>query len=144
MRILILMEFRFKFISDKNNKVESIRIDKWLWAVRLFKTRNIAAEACKGGKVKIYDKAVKPSREVKVGDLISIQQTPIIKEIKVLQIIKNRVSAKLALESVEDVTPKAEYDKLKMMNELNYERRDRGIGRPTKKERRSIGKLKKI
>lgn len=138
------MVFRYKSISDKNNKVESIRIDKWLWAVRLFKTRNIAAEACKGGKVKIDEKAVKPSRDIKVGDLISIQQTPIIKEVKVLQIIKNRVSAKLAVDSVEDITPKEEYDKLKMMNELNYERRDRGVGRPTKKERRTIGKLKKI
>ncbi len=138
------MVFRYKSISDKNNKVESIRIDKWLWAVRLFKTRNTAAEACKGGKVKIDGKVVKPSRDIKVGDLISIQQTPIIKEVKVLQIIKNRVSAKLAVESVEDITPKEEYDKLKMMNELNYERRDRGVGRPTKKERRTIGKLKKI
>ncbi|MCP4553412.1 MAG: RNA-binding S4 domain-containing protein [Bacteroidetes bacterium] len=138
------MVFRYKSISDKNNKVESIRIDKWLWTVRLFKTRNIAAEACKGGKVKIDGKVVKPSRDIKVGDLISIQQTPIIKEVKVLQIIKNRVSAKLAVESVEDITPKEEYDKLKMMNELNYERRDRGAGRPTKKERRTIGKLKKI
>lgn len=120
----------------------SIRIDKWLWAVRIFKTRTLAADACKGGKVKIEDKVVKASRDVKVGDEITIQQGPIIKTVRVTQIIKNRVSAKLAVESVEDLTPESEYDKLKFMHELNYERRDRGTGRPTKKDQRIISKLK--
>lgn len=120
----------------------SIRIDKWLWAVRVFKTRTQAADACKGGKVKMEDKTVKASRDVKVGDEISIQRGPITKTVKVTQIIKNRVSAKLAVESVKDLTPQSEYDKLKFMHELNYERRDRGIGRPTKKDQRTLSKLK--
>jgi len=124
--------------------LETIRIDKWLWAVRLFKTRSIASDACRGGKIKIDGQIVKPSREVKIGDLILIQQNPIIKTVKVRQIIKNRVSAKLAIDAVEDLTPAEEYAKLKLMNELNYERRDRGIGRPTKRDRRDINRLKDI
>lgn len=120
----------------------SIRIDKWLWAVRIFKTRTLAADACKGGKVKIEDKTVKASRDVKVGDEITIQQGPITKTVSVTQVIKNRVSAKLAIESVEDLTSDSEYNKLKLMHELNYEWRDRGAGRPTKKDQRIISKLK--
>jgi len=135
--------FQFKSTSEKNN-LETIRIDKWLWAVRLFKTRSIASDACRGGKIKIDGQIVKPSREVKIGDLILIQQNPIIKTVKVRQIIKNRVSAKLAIDAVEDLTPAEEYAKLKLMNELNYERRDRGIGRPTKRDRRDINRLKDI
>ena len=124
--------------------MNNIRIDKWLWAVRVFKTRSLAAEACKAGRVTIDDKPVKPSREVKIGDIISVRINPIVKTVKVIQLIKNRVSAKLAVDSCEDLTPKEEYDKLKMTRELNYEIRDRGVGRPTKKERRIITKLKKL
>lgn len=120
----------------------SIRIDKWLWAVRIFKTRTLAADACKGGKVKIADKQVKASRDIKVGDEIRIHQGVYSKTVKVTQVIKNRVSAKLAVDAVEDLTPQSEYDKLKMLHEVNYERRDRGIGRPTKKDQRTISKLK--
>ncbi len=120
-----------------------IRIDKWLWAVRLYKTRSLAADACKAGKVKIDGQAVKASREIKVGEVISIQQTPIVKTVEVKNIIKNRVGAKLVADNMIDLTPEEEYNKLKLMNELNYEKRDRGIGRPTKKERRDIDQLKK-
>ncbi len=122
--------------------MESTRIDKWLWTVRLFKSRSISTEACKSGKVKIEGKNIKPSKDVKIGDLITVQQNPIIKTVKVKQILKNRVSATLAALAMEDLTSTEEYNKLKLMRELNYERRDHGLGRPTKKDRREIEKLK--
>ena len=121
-----------------------LRIDKWLWAVRIFKTRNQAADACKAGKVKIDGSNVKPSREIKINDIITVQIGALTKTIKVTGIIKNRVSAKLAVDYVEDLTPEEEYEKLKLMKEVNFEKRDRGVGRPTKKERRIITKLKKF
>jgi ribosome-associated heat shock protein Hsp15 len=121
-----------------------LRIDKWLWAVRIFKTRNQAADACKAGKVKIGGSSVKPSREIKINDIITVQIGALTKTIKVTGIIKNRVSAKLAVDYIEDLTPEEEYEKLKLMKEVNFERRDSGIGRPTKKERRIITKLKKF
>ncbi len=121
-----------------------LRIDKWLWAVRIFKTRNQAADACKAGKVKIDGSNVKPSKEIKINDIITVQIGALTKTIKVTGIIKNRVSAKLAVDYVEDLTSEEEYEKLKLMKEVNFERRDRGVGRPTKKERRIITKLKKI
>lgn len=122
--------------------METIRIDKWLWTVRLFKSRSISTEACKSGKVKVDGKNIKPSKEVKIGNVITIQQNPIIKTVKVKQILKNRVSATLAAIAMEDLTSAEEYDKLKIMRELNYERRDHGLGRPTKRDRRDIEKLK--
>jgi ribosome-associated heat shock protein Hsp15 len=122
---------------------DTVRIDKWLWAVRLFKTRSQAAEACKGGKIKIDGVPVKPSREVKKGDIIAVQQQSVKKTVKVLQVAKNRVSAKLVAELMEDLTPPEELEKLEIIRQLNYERRERGAGRPTKKERRIIDKLKK-
>ncbi len=122
--------------------MESIRIDKWLWAVRLFKTRNQAADACRAGKIKINGMPVKPSREILTGDVITVQDNPITKTVEVKTVIKNRVGAKLVSENMIDHTPQEEYDKQKMMHEMNYERRDRGAGRPTKKERRTITKLK--
>lgn len=121
----------------------SIRIDKWLWAIRVFKTRSLASQACKAGKIKIEGKNVKASREVKFDDIISIQIGQLLKTIKVKGLIKNRVSAKLAVENYEDLTPAEEYEKIKVQKEVNYEYRDRGSGRPTKKERRIITKLKK-
>ncbi len=120
-----------------------VRIDKWLWAVRLFKTRSQATDACRGGKVKIEGHNVKPSRDVNIDDVIEIQLGAIKKTVKVLQIIKNRVAAKLVPELAEDQTPAEEYERLDMQRQLNHERRDHGIGRPTKKDRRDIDKLKK-
>ena len=122
--------------------MDAIRIDKWLWAVRLFKTRTQAAEACKSGKIKMDGQTVKASREIKEGDVINVHQNPIVKTVKVKGAIKNRVGAKLVAENMIDLTPQSEYDKLLMINELNYEKRDRGVGRPTKKERREITELK--
>lgn len=122
--------------------MDSIRVDKWLWAVRIYKTRSQAAEACKGGKVKMDGVNVKPSREVKVNDIINVQQAGIVKSLKVLKVHKNRVGAKLVPELMEDLTPSEEYEKLEMLRLLNSEKRDRGAGRPTKKDRRIISKLK--
>ncbi len=122
--------------------MDSIRIDKWLWALRIYKTRTQAGEACKGGKVKIDGQNAKASREVKVGDIIEIQQKGILRKVQIVKAVKNRVSAKLVPELLKDLTPAEEYEKLEMLNQLNQEKRDRGIGRPTKKDRRTISKLK--
>lgn len=124
------------------NSQPSIRIDKWLWAVRVFKTRNQASEACRGGKVKIDGNSVKPSREVRVGDVIEVQVALIKKVLRIKQMVKNRVGAKFVADLVEDLTPLEEYEKLDMLRILNSEKRDRGIGRPTKKDRRDIDHLK--
>lgn len=121
---------------------DATRIDKWLWAIRIYKTRTLATDACKAGKIKINGQAVKPSRELKLLEVITISQSPLTKTVRVKTLIHNRVSAKLVPENAEDLTPAAEYDKLKLMQEVNGERRDRGIGRPTKKQRRLIDLLK--
>lgn len=122
---------------------DSIRIDKWLWTVRLFKTRSQATEACKSGKVSIDSKIVKPSRDVKAGDEISLNYNQFVKTVKVIGILKNRVSATIAAQNMEDITPEEEYNKREMINATNYEYRDRGAGRPTKKDRRNISQLKR-
>jgi ribosome-associated heat shock protein Hsp15 len=119
------------------------RIDKWLWAVRIFKTRSLAAAACKGGKIKIDGQNVKASRELQEGEEISVSLTIYIKTVRVKALLKNRVAAKLVPDYMEDLTPQEEYDKQKIRHELNLEYRDRGEGRPTKKERRIIERLKK-
>lgn len=121
---------------------DATRIDKWLWAIRIYKTRTLATDACKAGKIKINGQAVKPSRELKLLEVITISQSPLTKTVRVKTLIHNRVSAKLVPENAEDLTPAAEYDKLRLIQEVNGERRDRGIGRPTKKQRRLIDLLK--
>lgn len=121
---------------------DELRIDKWLWAVRIFKTRTMAGDACRAGKVKMDGIAVKPSRALKPGDVIIVSIGPLTRTIQVKALIHNRVSAKLVPDSLDDLTPPEEYDRIKFMNELNSERRDRGTGRPTKKERRTIDRLK--
>jgi len=122
---------------------ESVRIDKWLWAVRAFKTRSMASDACRSGKVTIDGQEVKPSREVKIDDGIKVVISPhFTRSLKVVQFLSNRVGAKLVATYADDVTTAEEYERFKKYNELNWERRDRGVGRPTKKERRDIERLK--
>lgn len=133
--------YQFKYFSGVNS-MDTIRIDKWLWTIRLFKTRSQAADACKGGKIKIDNQSVKASRDVKIGDIVEVQLQYIKRKIKIVKIIKNRVAAKLVPELIEDLTSDEEYEKIEMINKLNVEKRDRGIGRPTKKDRRIISKLK--
>ena len=123
---------------------KGVRIDKWLWAVRIYKTRNQATIACRSGKVKIHDTTVKPSHEVRPGEVIILNILPFTKTIKVLGLLEKRVSAKLAEEYVQDMTPKEEYQKVKIMRESNFEYRERGVGRPTKRARRDIDQLKKF
>lgn len=122
--------------------MNSIRIDKWLWAVRLYKTRAQSSEACKGGKVKIDGQNAKPSREVNVGDIIEVQLKGILRKVKIIKAQKNRVAAKFVPDLMVDLTAPEEYEKQEMIRQLNVEKRDRGTGRPTKKDRRTISKLK--
>ena len=119
-----------------------VRMDKWLWAARLFKTRSLAADAIKGGKVKVDDNPIKPSREVKEGDVIQVQIDQLHKVVQVKTVIKNRVPAKQVPEVYTDLTPKEEYERIEFMHAYKSEWRDRGAGRPTKKERRMIEKMK--
>lgn len=119
---------------------EQVRIDKWLWAVRLYKTRSIATEECKKGRVIVDGVAVKPSRIVKVDDKILVRKLPVIYTYKVKGIISKRVSAQIAQEQYEDLTSIEELNKLKIQDTI-FIKRDKGTGRPTKKERRMIDKL---
>ena len=119
-----------------------VRMDKWLWAARLFKTRSLAADDIKGGKVKVDGNPFKPSREVKEGDVIQVQIEQLHKVVQVKTVIKNRVSAKQVPEVYNDLTPKEEYERIEFMHAYKAEWRDRGAGRPTKKERRMIERMK--
>ncbi len=118
--------------------MKEARIDKWLWAARIFKTRTIAANACKIGRVKIGDSTVKASHTVKPGDIVNVRKTPIIYSFKVLQAIENRVGAKLVPEVMENVTSREQYELLEMSKISGFVGRSRGTGRPTKKERREL------
>ncbi len=117
---------------------DSLRIDKWLWAVRVFKTRTLASEACKHGRVKINGTHVKASKEVKIGDIVIIDLNPVEKTFKVLEILKNRVSAKLVSDFAEDLTPQENYEKADIIRKTKLIYRPKGLGRPTKKDRRDI------
>ena len=114
------------------------RIDKWLWAVRIFKTRSIAADAIKNGRVTIQGMGVKPSRMVKAGEIVSVRKPPITYSFKILKTIEQRVGAKLIPEIYENVTPADQYELLEMNRISGFINRQRGTGRPTKKERRAL------
>ena len=114
------------------------RIDKWLWAARIFKTRSIAADACKNGRVTINNVNVKPSHMVKVGETVSVRKPPVKYYFKILQTIERRVGAKLIPEVYENVTTPDQYELLEMNRISGFVDRARGTGRPTKKERRAL------
>ena len=114
------------------------RIDKWLWAARIFKTRSIAADAIKNGRVTIQGVNVKPSRMVKVGEVVSVRKPPVTYSFKILQTIEQRVGAKLIPGIYENVTPPDQYELLEMNRISGFINRQRGTGRPTKKERRAL------
>ncbi|WP_028912648.1 RNA-binding S4 domain-containing protein [Prevotella sp. MA2016] len=118
--------------------MEEARIDKWLWASRIFKTRSIAADACKNGRVSIGGVSVKPSRMVKVGETVSVRKPPITYSFRILKTIEQRVGAKLLPEIYENVTAPEQYELLEMTRISGFVDRARGTGRPTKKERRSL------
>lgn len=118
--------------------MEVARIDKWLWAARIFKTRSIAADVCKNGRVMLGGVTVKPSRTVKVGDVVSVKKPPVTYSFKVLKTIEQRVGAKLLPEIYENVTDPKQYELLEMSRISGFVDRARGTGRPTKKERRAL------
>ncbi len=120
---------------------ESVRIDKWLWAVRVFKTRSDAADACKNGRVTINGSPGKPSRDVKAGDIVAVRKLPVTWSFRVLEPINNRQPAKNVPLYAENITPQEELAKLDVPRETIFIHRDRGTGRPTKKERREIDAL---
>lgn len=117
---------------------DSARIDKWLWAARIFKTRSIAAEACKNGRITIKGINVKPSHTIKAGDVVSVRKPPITYSFEVLKPIEQRVGAKLINEIYNDVTAPEQYELLEMNRISGFVDRARGTGRPTKKDRRQI------
>ena len=124
-----------------------MRLDKYLWAVRLYKTRSLAADACQCGKVRLAEgvggeRELKPSHEVKIGERYSLNLDQLHKEIEVLSIPPNRVGAPLVPGFMIDRTPQEEYERIQMARKYAFEKRDRGVGRPTKRERRDIERFK--
>ena len=117
---------------------EGVRIDKWLWAVRIFKTRSQATEACKKGHVTIGETPVKASRVIQIGEIIKVRKSPITKSFKVLALSGKRMGAKLVADFLEDVTPPEEMEILEMQKHMRWSERDKGTGRPTKKDRREL------
>ncbi len=118
--------------------MNEVRIDKWMWATRIFKSRTIAVEACKKNRVMINDVAVKPSRMIRIGDIIQVRKPPITYSFKVLGLTQNRMGAKLVPEYLENVTPPEQYQILELNKISGFVDRAKGTGRPTKKDRRSL------
>jgi len=121
---------------------KTIRIDKFLWSVRIYKTRSIASDECRKGRIIINDIQIKPSRTVSKNEIIIVKKPPVNYSYRVLEPIENRVSAKLVEQFIEDLTPEAEKDKLNIRDSIGIIHRDKGTGRPTKKERRQIDRIK--
>ncbi len=121
--------------------MSEVRIDKYLWAIRAFKTRTEAADACKGGKVKVGQVNAKPSRPVQAGEIIKVHKGVVEYTYRVVEPTEHRVGAALVPQYAENLTPQAELDKLKAPVETFFLTRDRGAGRPTKKDRREMEKL---
>jgi ribosome-associated heat shock protein Hsp15 len=117
------------------------RIDKYLWCIRVFKTRSDATEACRGNKVQVNGVVCKPSKDVKEGDLLTIRKGPVELSYRIKQIVGHRLGAALVPDYAENLTPEAELDKLHAPVETFFVKRDRGAGRPTKKDRRTLDAL---
>lgn len=118
-----------------------VRIDRYLWAIRVYKTRTEATDACKGNKVKVGGVNAKPSKMIKIGDNIEVRKGSVLYSYKVKSLLQNRVGAKLVTDFVENQTSEAELDKLKAPIETFFLKRDRGAGRPTKKDRRDMDSM---
>lgn len=114
------------------------RVDKWLWAARIFKTRSIATDACKSGRVTIGGNRLKPAHMVKAGDVVEVKKPPITYSFRIKQAIEHRVGAKLVPEVLENITPKEQYDILELSRIGGFAQRAKGLGRPTKKDRRQM------
>ena len=114
------------------------RIDKYLWAVRLYKTRSLATEACRCGHVRMGGQTLKASHEIKEGEVYEISIEQLHKVVQVKKILDHRVGAALVPDYLTDLTPQEEYERIQMVRQYSFEKRDRGIGRPTKRDRREI------
>lgn len=121
-------------------ETDKVRLDKWLWAVRIFKTRSQATEACRKGRIVINGAEAKPSREIKTGDTIFIRKLPVMYAIRVIEPVDNRLPAKRVHEYIDDITSPEELEKLKL-KDMTFFKRERGSGRPTKKERRLLDEI---
>lgn len=115
-----------------------VRIDKWIWAVRIFKTRTVAADACKKGRVMIGEAPAKPSRTVKVGDIVKVRKPPVTYSFRVLALTENRLGAKLVPDYMKNITPQSELDMLEIVKISGFIDRRKGLGRPTKREGRQL------
>ena len=122
---------------------KTVRIDKYLWAVRIYKTRSLASEACRKGKVTVDDMPVKPSRTVNSGDVVQVKKMPVLYSYRIVDPIEKRVGAKIVHNYVKDITPQEELHKLEMQDDF-FVKRERGTGRPTKKERRLLDDLQDV
>lgn len=119
-------------------KENEVRIDKWMWATRIFKTRTVAADACKKGRVSIQGSYAKASRTIKVGDVIEVRKPPIVYSFKVLALTEKRMGAKLVPEYMENVTSAAQYEILELSRLSGFIDRGKGLGRPTKRDAREL------
>ncbi len=127
--------------------MNKVRIDKWLWSIRIFKSRTLATDACKAGKVKIGNDNIKPSYQIAEGDIVTVKKEGFNFQFKALQLIEKRVGAPIAITCYEDVTPveeKSKYAEWFLNGAPSLEKRERGVGRPTKKERREIDDFKVV
>lgn len=118
-----------------------VRIDKWLWAVRIFKTRTIATDACKKGRVMLGDVPAKPARMIKAGDIIKVRKPPVTYSFRVLALTENRLGARLVPEYMENITPRSELDLLEIVKISGFIDRRKGLGRPTKREGRELSRF---
>lgn len=118
------------------------RIDKWMWATRIFKTRTISTEACKKGRVMVNDVEVKPSRMIKVDDIVKVRKPPVTYSFRVKALTENRLGAKLVPDYLENITPKSELDLLEVVKISGFVDRRKGMGRPTKREGRELSRFK--
>jgi len=139
---LRIVEYHFLVLHHTMPEKEKLRIDKYLWAIRAFKTRTLAADACKAGRVKLDGNNIKPSHEVRVGEVYQVSKGVEKRVLKVTGMLQNRVDAKTAINFYEDITPVEQTMAFKTMFNAPVLTRDRGTGRPTKKDRREIDELK--
>lgn len=122
--------------------MESVRIDKYLWAVRIYKTRTLATEACRNGHIAMNGMPLKASHEIAVGEIYDIHIDQMHRQVQVKQILGNRVGAKLVDDYLTDLTPQEEYERIRLARQYSFERRDAHTGRPTKRDRREIEEFK--
>ena len=125
-------------------EIKNIRIDKFLWSVRIYKTRSIASDECRKGRIIIGEVQVKPSRVVLANEIITVKKPPVVYSYRVIEPIENRVSAKLVTNFIEDLTPDEEKVKLNIRDSIGIIYREKGTGRPTKKERRQIDSIRDL